>query len=273
MTIVYGWKKTSESARILAETMGAQFANPDNYINPKPGEFVINWGGGNMSWEWANRFKGRVINKPQAIARSVNKLDTFRLLNAEGCPTPEWTTNPEKALRWIKDGHVVFGRKLLEARAGKGIVLLTGPKNQVENGHVCNSLEDVLYFGCAAYTKRFNGKWEFKIHVAFGKVRWVWEVAKDTDDWYDHDDIIRNYDNGYYFRYASQALKDKLHPSVFKHCENACKALGLDFCVVDCQVAENGKTMVIFETNTAPAMDYYDAGLYYKMFKRELGIK
>lgn len=273
MTIVFGWKHTSDSAKKLAGALDAQFANPKKYIPPKKGEFIINWGGANMNWEWANQYPARIINRPQAIARSVNKLDTFRLLNAAGCPTPEWTTNPEKALRWIKEGHVVYGRRLLEARTGKGIVLLTGPNNQVENGYPCNDLEDVLRYKCTAYTKRFKGKWEFKIHVAFSKVCWVWEVAKEIEDWYDHDDIIRNYDNGYYFRYISKVLQERLHPSVHRHCVNACKALGLDFCVVDCQVAANGKDMVIFETNTAPAMDYHDATLYAKMFRRELGIK
>jgi hypothetical protein len=269
--MVFGWRPKSKSAIKIAAALGAEFTHRDSDYEGKRGQVCINWGAG---WNAPQHGSARIINRPEAIARAVNKLDTFRILNAAKVPTPEWTTDPIRAWRWISQGHTIFGRQELEAKAGKGIILLSNkPFRADQVGAQVKGVDDILRHHCQAYTKKFDAKWEFKIHVAFGQVRWIWEIAEDKADWSDQDGLIRNYDNGYYFRYASRALQAKLKKVVFTNCENAIKALGLDFGVCDIGVAKNGKDMVIYEINTAPAVDEYDASLYAKMFRRELKLK
>lgn len=276
--MVFGYKEKSKSARMIAEVLGATYSWPDSGIACREGDVVINWGAGYGYPFWGERAK-QWLNKTKAIATSVNKIATFEAIKKAGLGAyiPEYTLDATKALKWIKAGDVVFARQDAEGKAGRGIVVFDGKnKTATDNkaqpifpkGYV-PTLDDLQRGGYQFYTKKFNAKWELKVHVAFGKVHAVWRIEKDYEEFVQQGLNIRNYANGYKFRLC----KTDIHPDIKKVCVDAIKAVGLDFGVVDIGVGKKAGEMCVYETNTAPAVDISDAQKYAAMFRKELKIK
>ena len=257
--LVFGYKRVTESGRLIAKKMDGGYSYPGFDVHPEKGQVVINWGSG----DGANWFRNhRVINDPEAICNSIYKNRTFTLLKRAGCKIPEFTSQPSEALAWIHKGATVFAREILDGRAGKGIRIFNGDPRRPEQV----TLGQLGYY--QMFTKKFDAKWEFKIHVAFGEAWLVWQVSKDPD-YYAQSPHIRNYANGYHFKNEYR----NLHPAILKDSVKACKALGLDFCVLDVGVGAGPGEWCIYESNTAPAIDENDARKYVKMFTENLRLK
>jgi glutathione synthase/RimK-type ligase-like ATP-grasp enzyme len=267
MTMVFGYKRVTESGKLLARTLGAEYSYPDAGVACREGDVVINWGAGYGRPHWAERAK-RWINSPQAVARSVNKLDTFRALKRAGLSKymPVYTEDAHEAAEWINKGIVVYARTDAEGRAGKGISIYDIRKGVPSlNKVTANQLQNQ---GFIFYTQQFKKKWELKVHVAFGKAWLVWRIEKDRD-YYDHGRYVFNYAEGFQFR----RCRTDIHPSIKRVCEKVIDAVGLDFGVVDIGLGEKPGSVCVFETNTAPAIDDRDAQQYAEMFRRELKLK
>lgn len=266
--MVYGYKRVTESGKLLARTLGAGYSYPDGGVACEKGDVVINWGSGHGIPHWAEGRVKRWINEPGAVATSVNKLDTFRACVDAGLRKhlPVFTEDAREAAEWINKGIVVYARTTAEGRAGKGIVIYDTKKGVPHLGKVtANELRDQ---GFVFYTQQFKKKWELKVHVAFGKAWLVWRIEKDRD-YYDHGRYVFNYDQGYQFRNC----RTDIHPKIKRVCEQVIEAVGLDFGVVDIGIGEEPGVCCVFETNTAPAIDDNDARKYAEMFRKELNLK
>ncbi len=265
--MVFGYKRVTESGKLLARTMGAEYSYPDAGVACREGDVVINWGAGYGYPHWAER-AGRWVNRVNAVARSVNKLDTFNRLEKAGLGKwlPDYTEDAQEAADWINKGKVVYARQTAEGKAGKGIVIYDTKHGVPHKNKV--TAQELINGGFVFYTVQFKKKWELKVHVAFGKAWLVWRVEKDRD-YYDHGRYVFNYDQGFQFR----RCRTDIHPAIKRACEAVQKAQGLDFCVVDIGLGEKPGSMVVFETNTAPAIDERDAQQYSDMFRKELKIK
>lgn len=255
---VFSWSRLSKSAKMLKEVLKADFSYPDKGTAPKAGQVVINWGSSyEPPWAWQ---VGRYINKPSAVRNAVNKLRTFKLLQQQGLPIPQFTTSIIDGLRWIREGGVVYARTLLTAKRGDGCEVYHLKKRPQEV--TMEDLEDVKLF-----TKGFVSTWEFKVHIINGKVDHVIRVSKDED--YLQDPYIRNHDNGWTF----YDEKRDLHPEIKRVCVASVAALGLDFGVVDIGVGKGNGEMCIYEVNTAPGGEMEDARMYARAICKEFGVQ
>ena len=267
MTMVFGYKRVTESGKLLARFLGADYSYPDSGIACKERDVVINWGAGYGFPHWGDRAK-RWVNDTNAVATSVNKLDTFEAVEDAGLKKwlPIYTQDAAEAAEWINKGKVVYARNTAEGRAGKGIVIYDIKRGIPHRDKV--TANELRTQGFIFYTQQFPKKWELKVHVAFGRAWLVWRIEKDRD-YYDHGRYVFNYDQGYQFR----RCRTDIHPAIKRACEGITDAVGLDFGVVDIGIGEKPGSMVFFETNTAPAIDERDARQYAEMFTKELRLK
>lgn len=176
--------------------------------------------------------------------QGVDKLTQFQWFQTNNIPALDFTTSKDQADSWIHDGHVVFGRQLLSASCGHGIVVLEGCEFQTTPD-------------CPVYTKYKKKKREFRVHVFRDSVVAVVE-KKLRSNWNGpRESKIRNLANGY----------------VFCHCENepdglrelAKRAAGVvhsDFKGVDIGFNEKQNELFVIEVNSAPGIEGSNVNKY-----------
>lgn len=184
--------------------------------------------------------------KKQALVygAGVDKIAQYQWFQAQGIPSLEFTTDPSKACEWLNQDYTVFGRQLLNASCGKGIIIMSGPA-------------DTAFKQCPVYTLYKKKKREFRVHVFKDKVVRVVEkkLRKDWDG--PKDSKIRNLANGF----------------VFCSCENeptgirelallASKCVGSDFRGVDIGYNEKLNELFVIEVNSAPGIEGSNVDAY-----------
>lgn len=203
---------------------------------------VVNWGNGIFSRPLSPKPQ-YILNAPEVLRNSINKLNTFQMLTENNIPCPEWTTNDMEAREWYDKGHVVYTRTRLTGSSGEGINL------QIPNVQPWRE-----YANAKVHTKRFNGKEEFRVHVFNGKVIHVqqkklrrgWESPDDA-----HPKYIKNMDSGYVFAIQDVACPD----NILEACVAAVKLSGMDFGAVDVGYKPTKDEYCIFEINSRPALN------------------
>jgi hypothetical protein len=114
----------------------------------------------------------------------IDKLSQYKWFKESGLSALEYTTNKEEATLWCQEEYHVFGRMLLNASCGNGIVVFDA-----------NNLPT----HCPVYTKYKKKKREFRVHVFKNKVVAIVE-KRMRDGWSGPRDAkIRNMKNGYVF--------------------------------------------------------------------------
>jgi hypothetical protein len=235
----------------LAEALGIQVYTPKIKPKYKPDITVLNYGCSYIPWLSDQHM---VINKPEAITRACNKIETFKALNTHNIPIPFWCKSKHGTDFWFNeyDKPIVFCRTLLSASKGAGIV-------------VARSFEEVV--DAPLYTLYIPKKEEYRFHIAFNRVIHIQKKLKLTPkelearEIIDTNPLIRNSSNGYVFSSNINAELDEdgsyIDPKFFmltEHSIHAVQALGLDFGAVDLIVGKDGKTYVL-EVNTAPGIE------------------
>lgn len=171
----------------------------------------------------------------------VDKIAQYKWFEANNIPALEYTIDKNIAEQWITAGNTVFGRQLLSASCGKGIVVF-------ENG------EDwgipITFDSCKVFTKYKKKKREFRVHIFKDNVVRVVE-KKLRKDWNGpRDSKIRNLANGFVFcgcQDEPAGLRDL-----------AIKASGVvssDFRGVDIGYNEKLKELFVIEVNSAPGIE------------------
>jgi len=218
-------------------------------FKPTPGKALINWGAG--SDRFPSSYLGcTVLNNPQAVDVSVDKIRAFRVLQEAGVSIPPFTANKAEAMQWIEDGHKVFARTLLKAHSGRGIHIMY-PEHP-ETHEVTAPL----------YVMYIKKKDEYRVHVLRGGVIDIQRkgLRAEYQGQADVNFLVRNLANGFTYVRNDNAgvalLNSASVPQTVKNVAvQAVAALGLDFGAADVIFNQQSKTAYVLEVNTAPGLE------------------
>ena len=229
--ILYPYSPGSESCRDLSLALREKYhgkvlrVHSGGRYHPRARDAVINWGNPRDP-AWIHG----MMNKPSAVALSIDKLRCFQVLHSAGVSAVPHTTSRTVATGWpqIVERHVVGGH------GGAGIVLST-PETIAD---------------APLYTRLMAPANEYRVHVFMGKVIDYTKKIKRTDDRIvsrADNDYIKNLDAGWEF------IRDVApRESVKTLALAAIEALGLDFGSVD--IIRHNRVNYFLETGTAPGL-------------------
>lgn len=249
--LIYPYKKGSQSARNLAKALGAKRIKQDSttFIG-RAYKKVVNWGNSKVFPEID---KCQVINKPECVALTANKLTFFKHMEgAVAGRVPESTTCIGEAAKWIEDGCDVVERHSLTGHSGKGIRIVD----------IERDLQQAPLY--VKYVPKTN---EYRVHVFDGKVLDVQRKARNRDV----EDVnvnwkIRNHGNG--FIYARNE-EHEVPEDVEVQAVNVVHHLGLHFGACDVVWNEKRQKAYVLEVNTAPGLFGTTLDKYAEAFKNE----
>lgn len=241
--------------RELARGLGCKIAIA-NAKKPKFSSLIINWG---STEAIRHKQSAKVLNPPNKVALSSDKLATFRELASGKVNTVDWTTEPEKARQWLDDGSSIVCRHLTRASAGEGIELVKW------EDYKASGKKSVSIPQCPLYTRYFPKKQEVRVHVAnnevihyAAKLRRRDGVDGPADPW------IRTHERGWIF--ATQDIEENKDAKDLAVA--ALGRLGLHFGAVDIAIGKRG--VACLEVNSAPGLEGVTIQKYIDYFKREL---
>lgn len=230
---VFPYKPASGSAKDLATALGAKrIKHVGGAYRGLPGDVVINWGSTKSELFQGFRERVRLLNPPEAIRVSVNKLKSFEKFKEANVKHPEWTTSKEEAAASIRNGRKIVCRTNLEGYGGAGIV-------------IAETVEELV--DAPLYVRYIPKQEEYRIHVLNGEAFFVqrkarkMEVPDDQVNW-----KVRNLEGG--FIYANQDVQVAEETKALA--VEAVRSLLLDFGAVDVVVTGRGVAYVL-EVNTA----------------------
>lgn len=216
------------------------------------GKTVINWGSSKLPDQV---MACKVINKPEAVMLSSNKLKSFELFKKHGVSIPPFFTTKEQArvfLTEVEDRRSIVCRTILNGHSGAGIV-------------VADSADDLVE--APLYTAYIPKKHEYRYHVFNGKVLDVQRKARNKD--VADEDVnwkVRNHDNGFIFMREGVEIVPEAEAEAIK----AVEALGLDFGAVDIIHNEKQNKFYVLEVNSAPGLTGTTLENYAAAFKEVL---
>lgn len=226
-----------------------------------PHTVVINFGGGALPLR--PHADTVVLNPPDKVAASANKLRTFELLKAANVPHVKWTTSVEDVRAWLAKGASVLARLSLSSSSGRGIRVIR-PAQAGEDGGT-----GVAVDVCSAplYTRYFPKTHEFRVHVVNGKAIDLTEkkLKEEFRENRENRSLVRSFDNGWVHAHDSLSLAATTDLGTIKQLGvDAVRAVGLDFGAVDIlaclSVPDSGgnrslSKAVVCEVNSAPGIE------------------
>lgn len=254
---LYPYKMGSESAKLLAESLGVKRVRPDGGYRPKHDDVIINWGSGKVP-SWTG---GTILNKPEAVRLASNKLLTFQTLEAAGVKVPQFTTDIRTARYWLEDGHTIMERHVLNGNSGAGIRVVS----KDEDAAVCAELD---LTPAPLYTRFIPKTKEFRVHIFRGEVigysqkrRRGTSEARPSE----FNPYISSAEMGWVF-----CITDIDHIDGVKEiAKKATSTLGLDFAAVD--VIFHDDISYVLEVNTAPGLAPSTLMAYANKFRSFIG--
>lgn len=206
-------------------------------------------------WRTINK---RTDRKQFRYGDLVNKLDQYKFFQKNNISSFDFTTNSVEAANWGKEGHTVFGRKLLNSSCGHGIVVIV-PGTVYEGQHMC-----------PVYTKYKPKKREFRVHIFKDEVVGIVEKRRKKDWQGDKSDAkIRNTENGYVFCQDVE-LTDALRAKIQQVALKASKVCSSDFRGVDIGYNEKKDDVFVIEVNSAPGIEGTNVDKYVQVIKKYL---
>lgn len=188
----------------------------------------------------------------------VDKLAQYTWFQQQGLSALEFTTSRPEAAKWCdQEGHFVFGRRLLNASCGDGIMVF--------NPESDDSLLDAPL--CPVYTKYKKKKREFRVHVFKDKVVTVVEKRRKKDWEGQQDTKIRNLANGYIFC-QDMELTPTLYARITDLSLKASKVCTSDFKGVDLGYNEKNDDLFVIEVNSAPGIEGSNVQKYVEVMKQ-----
>lgn len=252
---VYPWREESLGSKEISKGLGVKRLRLEGstYVGSKD-RVVINWGASDIPNPEVK--KSRLINTPSAVEAASNKLTFFKRMKAsQDAPRcPEFTDDPEEAIRWVREGACVLARTKLKARSGADIVFLDRPED---------------WAAAPLYTKYVKKAEEYRVHVAFGEVIKVQQkVLRSEADPKTTDFRIRNLANGFIFQIHNLHTPE----DVLIQAQKAMAASKLHFGAVDVIWNNSQQKAYVLEINTAPGIEGSTVIAYVDAFKKEFQI-
>ena len=246
---IYSYNSGSQGAKELSLSLGIKRIKRENSkFRGGLNKVVINWGSSVVSDQVAACHT--ILNKPEAVMLSSNKLKSFELFQEAGVSIPQFWNNKEEAHDFQKlNKSTIVCRTILNGHSGVGIILNDGDK----------PLEDA-----PLYVNYIPKKQEYRYHVFEGKVIDVQrkarnkEIPDDKVNW-----KVRNHDNGFIFMREGVEVDDVAS----KEAINAVACLGLDFGAVDIIWNEKENKYYVLEVNSAPGLTGTTLDNYTNAFK------
>ena len=237
--VIYPYQMYSESSKKLSAALGAVRVYPNRRYRPRAGDIVINWGNSETP-AWMERATDLTtfLNRPECVARAVNKVTCFQTLKEAGVATLEFTTDPTIANEWT---GTVYARHKVASHSGKGIEIFNEYSSDIPVAPL--------------YTKAKNNHGEYRVHVFNGEVIDYRKKSRRVEDGErveptEEQNLVRNLANGWIFRRENLTRLERIEELA----KSAVDALGLEFGAVDIIKDENGDVFVL-EVNTAVAME------------------
>ena len=247
----------SQGAKLLPGSLGIKMIRPDNSsFRGGSTKTIINWGSGTP---FPFDLKGTtVLNTPDRVVKVTNKRVFFEMCREHGgVDIPDFTTRNIEALDWLRNGHTVFARTILQGSGGEGIV-------DIQHEDQLNEIQEGTLL-----VKYIKKKKEFRIHVADGEVidqqqkKKKGSVPLESINW-----RIRNHNGGFVFCREGVDIPKK----VIDQAKLALEVSGLCFGAVDVLWNAKHKRAVVLEINTAPGLEGSTVLSYQKFFKDKLGL-
>lgn len=244
--VVYPYKMSSRSAKILAKELATVRVSPEGKFKNNHHRPIVNWGN-SESPKWLDFSHSLVLNWPLNVGVAANKLRSFYMFKSAEVCHPDWTTEKEIAECWKAAGETIIARKTLTGCGGAGIVVC-------EEG---DPLPDA-----PLYTLYFKKKHEYRVHVFNGEILDFQEKKRKQGE-EDVNGKIRNHSNGWVF------CRDNVVPPEVVQSEaiKAVASLGLTFGAVDVGYNVHYNKPCIFEVNTAPGIQGSTVESYVKAIK------
>lgn len=259
---IYPYKIESTSARNLAAALGAKRIKIENStFRGHPSKIVINWGNTMTNEEIE---KSTVLNKPDKVKIATNKLTFFQTVEGE-VPIPDYTTDSQTALQWLREGEVVVSRYSLTGHSGKGVVIF-----ETEESFL-NYLED--NGPAPLYTKYIPKKEEYRLHIVGGELVYLQQKKRNVDvanpNW-----RVRNHAGGFIYASENVTLPS---PQMQEDAVLAVQLCGLHFGAVDMIWNNHRNKGYVLEVNTAPGLegrsiDKYAQIDWNRLARREEGL-
>ncbi len=247
----------SQGAKLLSRSLDIKMIKPeDSSFKGGSTKTIINWGSGR---EFPFDLRGTtVLNTPDRVAMVTNKRVFFEMCREHGgVDIPDFTVRNIEALDWLRNGHTVFARTVLQGSGGEGIVDIQTEDqlNQIQEGTLL--------------VKYIKKKKEFRIHVADGKIidrqqkKKKGSVPLESINW-----RIRNHAGGFVFCRDGVEIPNK----VTDQAKLALEVSGLCFGAVDVLWNAKHRRAVVLEINTAPGLEGRTILSYQQFFKEKLGL-
>lgn len=254
---IYAWNAGSEGATLLKDEMKIRkIKHERSKFVGSPRHTVINWGSSQLPTEV---LKARVINSPDRVQTTSNKLNFFRYIsNTNQDLLPPWTTNQAVAIDWTAKGDIVCARTVLNGHSAQGLILMDRNK------------PDTLV-RAPLYTKYIKKDEEYRVHIVEGEIISVQrkvlkrdfadqaEENRTTINW-----KIRNLANGFIY----QRNDINPDPSVTQVALEALRIAGLNFGAVDVIFNRHQRRSYVLEINSAPGITGTTVTEYAQAFRR-----
>lgn len=247
---LYAYKNGSASASALCAALNIKKARHEG--RRLVSDVVVNWGSSGFT---RDVYCDVLLNHPDAVAKAVNKLESFKAWEDSGVAVP-FTTSHQEAAKWFHEGEKVVCRYKLTGHSGEGIVIYDKDDDDDEFDIEVAPL----------YTKYIKKDQEYRIHVFQGEV--IFQQRKARNRAVEDADVnwqVRNHSNGFIF-----ANRDVSAPApVLDVCKRAVLALGLDFGACDVLTTKQGGAYVL-EVNTSPGLEGSTLDAYVGALKKYL---
>ncbi|MHA2274230.1 MAG: hypothetical protein ACXAC2_00585 [Candidatus Kariarchaeaceae archaeon] len=234
------------SGRKLAQSLGLNFSVNINNIK---GNFNVVFRYGN--WQESRKITNDTdVNSVSAIHRISNKSNLWKIMKDEVIVPPYLPIDSTTTVETFKDGEMglYFGRTKYH-RAGKDIIPF----------YICDEVPDKIEYK-VPYIRVSR---EYRIHYLFGKILKCLRKVNLKDN---SDPIIRTSAYGWNFRKAK--LENIKHcDSLVNVIDKSAKIIGCSFGGFDVGWSPPWNQWILFEVNSAPALNSETLKIYSQQFK------
>lgn len=224
---VYPYSSASESAKLLADAIGAKRIRLQNSTYQyKPGDLIVNWG--NTKCPYPS------LNPADSLLHSVNKLSCFRKLRGRGFNAiPDYWTDMNDI---PSDAFPIFCRTEVAGHDGSGIVVA-----------MCRS----ELVPAKLYTRMIAGT-EYRVTMFQGEVTDIQtKLPRQGVEVKSH--VVRTYDNGWGFQ--RRDVPGDIGDIIIALARDALRELDLDFAGFDIIYNPMQQKAYLLEANSAMGLE------------------